>query len=619
MNKRFEPRDQQPTVKLNLQVEPGMVVDRFELDRFLGNGGMGEVWLAIDPQRRDDRRAGHVVLKFLRQDIRLCAQAVNDFQTAYRRVQDLIHENICALLELGNDANLGTFQVMHYVSGSALDQIISERRKSGNGRFSLKEVIDYLSPVARALDYAHEHEIIHRDIKPGNIMVDGETGRVRVVDFGLAAEVRTSMSQHSQAKSAISGTESYMAPEQWMGRSQDGRSDQYSLGVVVWEMLTGGLPFVGSGMQLAFAVTNAELPSLPDDLQLFQEVLGTALAKNPADRFATCQELIANLWEARNRESAPRQGAESRSAGSPSESTSNPTQATSPASSSASSSDATRSRIPVVGTTGRGSKIISELPAQWVSSATGMKLKRLEAGRFQMGSDDSDPDARDNEKPAHQVTLTKPFYMGIYPVTQGEWISVMGTEPWKGEPYVKTGIDYPATYVSFDDAQEFLSRLNKLEEDTGLFRGGWRYVLPTEAQWEYAARAGTGTRYSFGDDTSKLFDYGWFDENTWDVGEKYAHRVGQKLANRWGLYDMHGNVWEWCSDWYAADYYSKSDSTDPTGPTSGSGGTGRVLRGGGFLSSSSDCRSAYRYGSSPGRRYDGLGFRLAFVQPSGKI
>ena len=196
------------------------------------------------------------------------------------------------------------------------------------------------------------------------------------------------------------------------------------------------------------------------------------------------------------------------------------------------------------------------------------------------------------------MTLTKPFLLGVHEVTQGQWQAVMGTTPWKGKKYVKEGDDYPATYVSWNDAVEFCRKLSEKE--------GLEYRLPTEAEWEYACRAGTTTAYSFGDDASELGEYAWYRENAWDAGQKYAHTVGQKKPNPWGLYDMHGNVFEWCQDWYG-DYPSGS-VTDPTGPASGDS---RVLRGGSFSHHSSGVRSANHFDLRPDYRSTNLGFRPA--------
>jgi formylglycine-generating enzyme required for sulfatase activity len=180
----------------------------------------------------------------------------------------------------------------------------------------------------------------------------------------------------------------------------------------------------------------------------------------------------------------------------------------------------------------------------------------------------------------------------------------MGTEPWKGQAYVREGDNYPATYVSWDDAVSYCERLSELEEET--------YRLPTEAEWEYACRGGMTTRYSFGDDASELPRYGWFDENADSVFEKYAHEVKQKPVNPFGLYDMHGNVYEWCLDW-SGDYTSGS-LTDPVGALTGSD---RVDRGGSWSGYASVCRSANRSRSDPSVRDDDLGFRL-LLSPSVK-
>jgi formylglycine-generating enzyme required for sulfatase activity len=176
----------------------------------------------------------------------------------------------------------------------------------------------------------------------------------------------------------------------------------------------------------------------------------------------------------------------------------------------------------------------------------------------------------------------------------------MGTEPWKGEDYVKKGADYPATYVSWDDAVSYCKKISEKESKT--------YRLPTEAEWEYACRAGTETAWSFGDDEASLGVYAWYDGNALNIGEKYAHQVRLTNPNAFGLYDMHGNVFEWCHDYFEEDYYKQSSEKDPTGPTSGSS---RVLRGGSWNDYSRLTRSAYRDRYVADFRYYVLvGFRL---------
>ena len=226
----------------------------------------------------------------------------------------------------------------------------------------------------------------------------------------------------------------------------------------------------------------------------------------------------------------------------------------------------------------------------------------IERGVFQMGSPESERESSDcswcdHEGPVHEVEISRGFWLGKYEVTQGEWEAVMGTTPWSGEDYVRSNPSHPAVEISWDDVQEFVDKLNAAA-------GSVVYRLPTEAEWEYACRAGTSTRWSFGDYASDLTDYAWYRGNACGVGECYAHAVGTKLPNPWGLYDMHGNVWEWVQDWYGEDYYNSSPRVDPPGPTTTS--ARRVLRGGNFDNSAQRLRSAYR------TRYSQRGSRIDF-------
>ena len=187
-----------------------------------------------------------------------------------------------------------------------------------------------------------------------------------------------------------------------------------------------------------------------------------------------------------------------------------------------------------------------------------MKLVWCPPGEFTMGSPPSEKDRDFNEDQVN-VTLTKGFWLGKYEVTQDQWKQVMGTTPWKEndkvKDHVKEGDDFPATYVSWDDAVTFLDKLTSQERAAGRLLAGEKYTLPTEAQWEYACRVGakTSTRYSFGNDDSALSDYAWWGGILGAANvknEQYAHKVGTRKPNGWGLHDMHGNVWEWCLDVY---------------------------------------------------------------------
>ena len=173
-----------------------------------------------------------------------------------------------------------------------------------------------------------------------------------------------------------------------------------------------------------------------------------------------------------------------------------------------------------------------------------------------------------------------------------------------GKSCARADSRHAASYVSWDDCQVFLKKLNA-------FRG-CELRLPTEAEWEYACRAGTKSTYSFGENKSRLKDYAWYGENARSAGREYAHGVGLKRANPWGLYDMYGNVWEWCQDWQRDDYYQSSPLADPSGPTSG---THRVLRGGSWGVMGFDVRSADRLKEFPGNRYLSGGLRVVWSGP----
>lgn len=228
---------------------------------------------------------------------------------------------------------------------------------------------------------------------------------------------------------------------------------------------------------------------------------------------------------------------------------------------------------------------------EFITNSIGMKMQLIPEGEFIMGDE-----GWDDSKPLHRVRLTKPFYLGIYPVTQREWVEVMGSTPSEFK-----GFDLPVERVSWDDCQQFIEKMNEREH-------GGCYRLPTEAEWEYACRASSTKRYCFGDRGSELGHYAWYDDNS---GDK-THPIGKKKPNAWGLYDMHGNVWEWCHDWYGANYYEKCNEKgvveDPMGPESGGR---RVARGGSYGSYVEYCSAGRRAGSIPRIGCTNLGVRLA--------
>jgi len=229
-----------------------------------------------------------------------------------------------------------------------------------------------------------------------------------------------------------------------------------------------------------------------------------------------------------------------------------------------------------------------------VGGGVTMKMVLIPAGKFMMGSPDSAQGRIDFEVPQHEVILSKPFYMGVTEVTQAQYQAVMGKNPSEFK-----GATNPVETVSWNDATEFCKKLSEKTRQA--------VRLPTEAEWEYACRAGTQTAFSFGDDLSALGDYAWWDGNS----DKTTHPVGQKKPNSWGLYDMHGNVWEGCADWYGE--YPKGPATDPSGPATGDR---RVLRGGAWdLNVTGGLRCACRGNGAPSSRGNYVGFRCAVTLP----
>jgi formylglycine-generating enzyme required for sulfatase activity len=220
-------------------------------------------------------------------------------------------------------------------------------------------------------------------------------------------------------------------------------------------------------------------------------------------------------------------------------------------------------------------------------------LVKIPAGTFQMGSPESERFREENEGPVHPVAISKDFYLGNYEVTQAQWLALMETNP-----STQLGDNLPVNRVNWQDAQEFLQKLNELFGESG-------YRLPTEAEWEYACRAGTTTATYFGDEVTEeqMADHAWYRGNS----EGELHPVGQLQANAWGLFDLYGNVWEWCSDWYGP--YTADAVTDPRGPETGEE---KVFRGASWMGRFEYLRSADRAKFKPENRQHTGGFRIAW-------
>jgi formylglycine-generating enzyme required for sulfatase activity len=253
-------------------------------------------------------------------------------------------------------------------------------------------------------------------------------------------------------------------------------------------------------------------------------------------------------------------------------------------------------RIPAVKTNSIGMKLVLIPPGEFDMGSTQEEIDRFVETAKQRRTERWYIDRISSEGPRHRVKITQPFYLGMYEVTQAEFQRVMGANP---SHRTTIGGAAPVEMVSWHNAREFCRRLSEQEKTAGHV-----YRLPTEAQWEYACRAGTTTSYHFGDDETRLGRHGWFRVNS----GKASHLVGQTMPNAWGLYDMQGNVWEICADCFGSDYYQHSPSEDPSGPPEG---THRVCRGASHRDADPILfRSAYRCYHSPDYRESNIGFRV---------
>ena len=644
-----------------------LVMNRYEVLAELGRGGMGVVYECYD------RIAGiKVALKALPPELSHNTDEMDDVRENFQLVSKLVHQNIAISKNLERDEWTGDYYlIMERCEGENLRHWIKRKRREG--KLLTEEIVPVIKQVAAALDYAHGKKVMHRDIKPGNIMIDCN-GDVKVLDFGLAAQIRTSLSRVSMAYRGTSGTGPYMSPEQWLGRPQGAAADQYALAVMAYEMLAGYLPFDSSDIAI---LKQAILDNQPEKIDgvppHIQSAIFKALSKSPADRFASCTAFV----EAMENKAAPIPEPVSEP---------EPEQPEKPESAKPQGSGFSKNWLiaflvliiiggafyianqkpPVVpppiptgqtsGQTGQttptGQTTLPETESRFPNAATetlslpgGVELKliRIPKGGFQMGSPDGSQgtaeSGRDSDEGQHGVTLSHDFYLGETEVTQGQWKAIMRGKLAKQDKKDLTNPSYfrsddrPVEQVSWNDAMQFCEELNKRFSQQ--LNGKWKFTLPTEAQWEYACRGGTTTSLNNGENmiirgtnnSPNLDGLGWYGgncgqnfelSNGYDISgwseKQYSdsrggtHPVRRKRKNDFGLYDMHGNVWEWCLDWYKA--YPNYAVKDPTGPDTGSY---RVRRGGSWFYDPRYCRSAERSDSAPTYRSYDVGFRVALV------
>ncbi|MGI6301331.1 MAG: SUMF1/EgtB/PvdO family nonheme iron enzyme [Verrucomicrobiota bacterium] len=559
------------------------LLGRYVVRAILGRGGMGIVYRCLDTTADVE-----VAMKGLPTVISNNYVEMEDIRSNFRLVHNLYHPRIAAVTHLEQDPETEDYYlVMELAQGQNLQQY---RKSFPDDQMSLKEALPILRQVAEALDYAHSRGVIHRDIKPSNIMV-GPDGDTKVLDFGLAAQVHSSMSRLSTEKYSTSGTAPYMAPEQWRGRRQAARTDQYALAVTAYELLSGYLPFENPDHDIMrSAVLNEEPEPIEGLADQVWSVLKRALSKDAKARFEACSEFVHALEEAIN---AP----PTKAVGTPRQSSSRP-----------------KPIIPFVPAFEAAAGPTQEFA--WTVPDIGMEFVYVAPGSFRMGSTESE--AWSNEKPVHTVELTRGYWLGKYEVTNGDWARFLRESGYDGaddgdSDYMKhhtggsnmpTGDSYPMVYVSWKNAVAFCEWLTQREREAGRLPQGYAYRLPTEAEWEYAARGGKNGRDTKYSGSDILNEVGWHSGNS----ASKTHEVGGKWANEHDLYDMSGNVWEWCWDWYGE--YSSTSQRDPVGPGSG---LSRVLRGGSWYGGARSCRVADRAKGSPESAINFLGFRVALA------
>ena len=691
---------------------------KYEVLEIIGKGGMATVYKAKNKSLNKV-----VALKVIHPNLVHDEEFIKRFYREAQLGATLSHPNIVQIYDVSSIGGVH-YLAMEYLEGEDMQSIIREK-----GNLTSQQTVKIISSIALALDYAHKKDIIHRDVKSSNILITNE-GRAVLTDFGIAhAATGTVLTQAG----TVIGTPEYMSPEQAQGKGVDNRSDIWSLGIVMYECLSGKVPFKGDNpLTTIHQLVNNEYPDigkLKSGIPTWlTSIVYACLEKDPKERIQSGKELAEALKNKTTYEISSYKKTE-------------PT----------SKQQTTKLKEeelkqPPVGKKKQKSRVlllsiigiaivvlislyiylsgnrkedqlaqqetqpieqVSELPEPaveeyiFVPSVTGKTLEEAKAllkdagfkiivsdveeseqakdgkvlrqepiastrcraseteiklvvgkyiaspaiqqpvtsnqrretrdeqpvtrveqpvtrieqpttpsippaiqqlldnmvyvsdGTFTMGcTSEQGSDCDDDEQPTHQVTVSS-FYMGKYEVTQAQWHAVMGSNPSRF-----SGCDNcPVENVSWNDVQDFIRKLNIIT--------GKNFRLPTEAEWEFAARGGNSSRGYKYSGSNTIGSVGWYKDNS---GSK-THAVGNLSPNELGLYDMSGNVYEWCNDWYGD--YSSSSLTNPGGPSSGSD---RVGRGGSWFSGAGNCRVSNRSGNYPGYRIILLGFRLVSLR-----
>jgi formylglycine-generating enzyme required for sulfatase activity len=549
-------------------VEPGATIGPYRIAGVVADGPSGTVYEAVEtPTGR------RVALRHLPDRLALDPAALEQFLTAAGK--GLRHPNVVAVdgVERHGDE---TYLVMEFVGGRPAG--------TSGGRMPWRVATRIVRDAARGLAAVHNAGLVHGHVKPAHLIV-AHDGTVKLADLGLAGLDETPVNPECAA------------PELVRGHLPDARTDLYALGATYFTLLTGRPPFADAGnpIDVYDAILHRAVPTVRagalDTPLRCDTIVQKAMAKDSAGRYPAVENLLADLDALLAIDESLR----------PLTLPTLPRRA-----------PAWRPAIllggliavaglaaggwyvfgpPSAGGTTRPSTRSSETARTTVTNSLGMVLVPLHGGRFLMG-DATIADAR----PPHPVQIARPYMIGVTEVTQAQYQLVVGDNP-SHFP----GDARPVDSVTWDEAVAFCEKLSARAEEQA---AGRVYRLPTEAEWEYACRAGTGTAFSLGPTLSGAM------ANTLRSGNRATLEVGTYAANPAGLFDVHGNVCEWCSDWYSAGYYAVGKSIDPPGPPDG---VRRVARGGSWQTEPADCRSASRGALAPEERNSAVGFRVVCV------
>jgi formylglycine-generating enzyme required for sulfatase activity len=598
---------------------------KFLLLQPIGAGGCGTVWRALDTEL--DRV---VALKIPDAGVMKSPMLRARFRREARAAARLSHPNVVTLFGVDQVGDTPLL-VMEYVEGIDLGRLVAQ-----SGPLPVRQACDFVRQAALGLQHAHERGLVHRDVKPANLLLTERGAVVKVLDLGLALLPRRPEDSDSSLTEpgCVMGTADFMAPEQSRdSHNADARADIYSLGCTLYYLLTAEVPFPGGTFTEKMLRHHTDEPVPVEQLQPIvpahlAAVARKMMARRPEDRHQTAADLVTALTEVLGGTIDTEPAGRGEFVPAPDEVTLVGGSAIAP--------QVWRRGWPAASFLAAAGLVLLVLWGLWnwlgrsgkpaapgppvvatgvgelepfITNSINMKLVLIPPGRFLRGADESEPGSEEHERPRREITISQPFYLGVYEVTQAEFENVMGYNPSYFNKDRGGSPTHPVEMVTHPMAVSFCEQLSALPAERQARRS---YHLPTEAQWEYACRADSRSTYSFGNDSAELTHYAWYANN---AGGK-SQPVGLKMPNAWGLYDMHGNVWEWCADSADPSYYGSSPDKDPicTKPAAD-----KILRGGGWgeYGTPKWCRSATRGRSSPGSRQSYHGLRVALTISGG--